>query len=178
MNALPIKRFLAVLALLATSFVNAEYYPTPEYRIFGQAPSKADENAIDELMASFRDAWGSQDATGVAALHVADVEWVNAFGRTFRGADELQEFLSSVLFPGFEPEVWQQAMASYKAISRRYIASDVAVINAQIHSSPGSAAGRGSRRVSLNFVLAKSGGQWRIAHPVIADVREKRSSRD
>ena len=67
-------------------------------------------------------------------------------------------------------------MASYIPLSRRYLGADVAVINAQMHSTPGSAIGESGRRVSLNFVLTKRNGTWEIAQQVISDIRERRGS--
>src|SRR5690606_22985455 len=123
----------------------------------------------------FRQAWAQQDAKGVAALHATDVEWINAFGRTFRGSEQLEEFLAQRLFPEFESEVWQRAMSSYKPISRRYIGSHAAVINAQTHSDPWSAVGPGVCMVLYTYVLLNIDGCREIAQQAIADIRERRN---
>jgi len=169
------KSALALFILLAAAWASANYYPNPNYQVFGEPHTETDKKDIDQLIEKFRQAWAQQDAKGVAALHATDVEWINAFGRTFRGSEQLEEFLAQRLFPEFESEVWQRAMSSYKPISRRYIGSHAAVINAQTQSGPGSAVGPGGRRVSFTFVLQKNAGRWEIAHQAIADIRERRN---
>lgn len=170
------KKILALLIFTAAGAAQADYYPLPDYQVFGKTYSEADERAIDKLIQRFRNAWADRNVAAVAAIHTADLEWINAFGKTFRDREQLEKFLANVLFPAFEEDVWRQAMASYRPISRRYLSSDVAVINAQIHSTPGSALGEGGRRVSVNFVLIKREGHWKIAQQVISDIRERRGS--
>lgn len=165
---------IAVFLLQATLASAQDFYPNPDYRVFGKPVPQSQSHELDAFIREFRQAWRSQDALAVAALHTKNVEWINAFGRTFRGQDDLREFLETVLFPGFSPEQWQQAMNSYRPISRHYL-GDVVVINSQMHSSPGSAAEGDQRRVSLNFVLIKKAGQWQIAQQVISDVRPRRT---
>lgn len=152
----------------------AEYYPVPEQKVFGEPASQKEVKAIDHLMAQFRRAWANENAAAVAAIHADNVEWINAFGRTFRSAEKLEKFLSENLFPAFDSVIAKREMQSYREISRRYIGSDVVVINAQLDSGRGSSVGNGKRRVSLNFVLAKIDGEWKIVQEVITDIREKR----
>lgn len=168
------QRLISVLALTIASVSHADYYPAPAHRVFGEPHSKTDEKAINELMTDFRNAWSAQDAAGVAATHAHDAEWINAFGRTFRGTEELRSFLEKTLFPAFNPNVSMEEMTSLKEISRRYIGNDAAVINAQMDSSRGSSVGEGSRRVSLNLVLEEENGEWKIVHQIITDLRETR----
>lgn len=172
------KHFLIVISLLFSQCAAANYYPTPEYQVFGEPNSESDQQAIDQLIVQFRKAWANRDAAALAELHSPDVEWVNAFGRTFRGADALEDFLANRLFPEFAPQVWQEAMSSYRPISRRYLGSDTVVISALTQSGPGSAVGDAGRRVSFVFVLNKQNSQWRIVHQTIADIRERRDSAD
>lgn len=170
------KFIFMLFILLAAGAAQADYYPLPDYQVFGKTPSETDKRAIDQLIERFRNAWAGRDAATVANMHTANLEWINAFGRTFRDTGQLEAFLTNTLFPAFEAKVWRQVMASYRPISRRYLSPNVAVINAQIHSAPGSALGEGGRRVSLNFVLIKRDGHWQIAQQVISDIRERRSS--
>lgn len=165
-----------VFILQATLASAQDFYPTPDYREYGAPPSQALAKDLDAFIHEFREAWRHQDALAVAALHTKDVEWINAFGRTFRGRDNLRKFLKTTLFPGFSPKQWQQAMASYQPISRHYL-GNIVVINSQLHGSPGSATEGDQRRVSLNFVLIRQAGQWRIAQQVISDIRPRRTHR-
>ena len=168
------KALLIVLMFALTGVVNAEYYSASDYRVFGQPHIKADEKAIDDLVTKFRKAWSEQNAKDVAAVHSSDVEWVNAFGRTFRGSQELEGFLDTRLFPAFDQAVSKREMESLRMVSRRYVGDSAAVINAHMDSERGSSVGTGSRRVSLNLVLEKKDGEWKIAHHVITDLREIR----
>lgn len=170
MKSLLITTFFLLQATLASA---QNFYPLPDYREYGKPASESQAQALNKLIREFRQAWHHRDARAVAVLHTQNVEWINAFGRTFRGRDDLQEFLETVLFPGFSPQEWQQAMDSYQPISRHYL-GDIVVINSQLHSSPGSAIEGDQRRVSLNFVLIKQAGQWQIAQQVISDIRPRR----
>jgi uncharacterized protein (TIGR02246 family) len=162
--------------LLCTSQASAQdFYSLPDYQEFGQPDSVTDDQELDAFIAEFLQAWRTQDAQGLAALHAPDVEWINAFGRTFRGRENLQQFLAHVLFPNFSPEEWQAAIDSYRPVSRHFL-GDVVVMNSQIHSSPGSAMGGNQRRTSFNFLLVKRAGQWQIAQQVISDIRPRRAS--
>lgn len=167
---------VTAIFLLQAALVSAQsFYPTPDYQEFGEPASQSQAQELDAFIHEFRQAWHHQDARAVAALHTKDVEWINAFGRTFRGRENLQEFLETVLFPEFSPKQWRDAMASYRPISRHYL-DGIVVVNGQLHSSPGSAIEGEQRRVSLNFVLIKQAGQWQIAQQVISDIRPRRSS--
>lgn len=172
MKSLLIITFFMLQATLAAA---QTFYPLPDYREYGKPDSRSQAQELDAFINEFRQAWHTQDALAVAGLHTPDVEWINAFGRTFRGRDNLEEFLATNLFPGFSPNEWQQAMDSYRPISRHYL-GDVVVINSQLHSSPGSATEGDQRRVSLNFVLIKQAGQWQISQQVISDIRPRRPS--
>jgi len=167
---------ISTCLLLLTSLSSAQsFYPVPDYRDYGSPDSQEQTQEVDAFILEFRKAWRHQDAATVAALHTQDVEWINAFGRTFRGQDNLRTFLETALFPGFSSAQWQEAMASYRPVSRHYL-GDVVVINSQLHSSPGSAAEGDQRRVSLNFVLIRQAGQWQIAQQIISDIRPRRTS--
>jgi len=111
----------------------------------------------------------------VAAVHSEDAEWINAFGRTYRGNQALEEFLESGLFPAFDAEISRREMETFRVLSRRYIGADGAVLNTIMDSDRGSSVGSGGRRVSLNLVLEKIDGEWKIVHQVITDLREMRS---
>ena len=168
------KRALCLAMLLLSCAARAEYYPVPPHRVFGEPGSEEQERAVDTLMSKFREAWASENATAVAALHAGDAEWTNAFGRIFRGSEALRTFLEADLFPAYEPGISRKEMESYREISRRYLGPDAAVIQAFTESDRGSAVGAGKRRIYFNFVLAKVAGDWRIVHQTISDIRERR----
>lgn len=163
------------LACFASSCAYGQYYPIPEYTVLGVAPTAEDEAAIDRLMESFRQAWARQDADELTRIYSADVQWTNAFGRTFRGTESLQNFLHNNLFPNYPIAVSQAEMESLAYISRRYLGESAAVLHAYTISNRGSAvSGSEERRVFFDFVLEKDQDGWRIVHHTITDVRPRR----
>ena len=161
--------------LLISLTAKAEYYPALDYRVFGQPASTSDKVEIDKLMEQFWAAWSSQDATGVADTHTVDTEWTNAFGRSFRGSQELKEFLEERLFPMFDSDVSKQEARSYQPISRRYIGSSTAVISGRIASDRGSSVGSTNRKIQFTFIVEKAKNDWKISNQIITDLRERRS---
>lgn len=148
------------------------YSESPEYRIFGEAASPQDAEAIRDLMRRFGQARGAHDAKGAAAAFSEDVEWTNAFGVVVRGSANLEKFLTS-LFAGDEVGTTQGEGANYRPISIRYLGDDAAIIHGMTQSTRGeSRSGEAPRRVHLTFVLAKQDGEWRIVHQQITDARD------
>lgn len=169
------KILFLLLVLFVPSSLMAQFYPSPEYVIFGSPALQGDEERINELLSSFTEAWSNQDASGVADLHTNDANWTNAFGRTFRGADSLEIFLRESLFPNYPVAVSEIEMQNFQPLSRRYIGSDAAVIHAYTTSQRGSALSGNERRIYFDFVLARTNAGWKIAHQTISDIREVRN---
>ena len=164
---------LLLLLLPITSF--AEYYSVPEYAVYGAPANQSDESAIDRLINIFKEAWSSQDAQMVAELHSPDANWINAFGRIFRGSDNLEYFLENNLFPNYPAAVSVEEMENFTPISRRYIGSDTVIVHAYTTSRRGSALSGDERRIYFNLVIAKLDDNWKIAHQTISDIREIRN---
>lgn len=163
-----------VLLLLPVSSF-AEYYPVPEYVVYGTPSQQNDSETIDLLLTNFRDAWSSQDAKKVAEIHSLDANWTNAFGRVFRGSQNLETFLKEDLFPSYPRNVAAQEMESFSPISRRYIGSDTVVVHAYTISKRGSALSGDERRIYFDFVIARLNDDWKIVHQTISDIREIRN---
>jgi uncharacterized protein (TIGR02246 family) len=157
--------------ILASNIALAQYYPTPEAIIYGEP---GDTAAIDKLMDDFIAAWSGQDAAAVAAAHADDAEWINAFGRTFRGMASLEPFLRDQLFPNYPAEVSRQEMASFTETSRRYMGDDAVVIQAATNSGRGSAVSGDARKIFFTLVIGRTDAGWRIVHQTITDVRPLR----
>ncbi len=119
-------------------------------------------------------AWSQHDAATFANLHAKDAEWTNAFGRTIRGAKELDTFLGKRLFVGFDVEIAQYEAESYREISRRYIGASSVVVTGRTESNRGSSVGTSNRKIGFTFVLGKIGGKWKVTNQVITDIRERR----
>ncbi len=169
------KYLLALVVLLSPTLLYAEFYPVPEYEVFGSPHIASDDEEIDALLREFRQAWTDQNASAVAELHTEDANWTNAFGRTFRGADNLEDFLHNNLFPDYPRAVSEAEMQNFDFLSRRYIGSDSVVIHAYTASNRGSALSGDERRIYFDFVLARTDEGWKIAHQTISDIREMRN---
>lgn len=144
----------------------------PEYRVFGEAASAGDEEAIAEVMGRLGEAWGSSDPTGVAEVYAADAEWTNAFGVVVRGREALGDYLGW-LFAQDSDTISAAESASYRRVSLRYVGKDVAIVHGVTRSNrSGARSGEGERRVHNTYVLAKKGDDWRIVHHMIMDARE------
>lgn len=168
------KLIAGLMLMLCGNIAIAQYYPTPGSRVYGEPAQAEDRHAIDAVVSRFVGAWSGQDALTVAETHAADAEWINAFGRTFRGNAALEAFLRNQLFPDYPPEVSVQEIASFRETSRRYTGKDAAVIQAAITSNRGSALRGDVRKIFFTLVLQKIQAEWLIVHQTITDVRPRR----
>lgn len=158
----------------ASALTHADYYPALEYEIYGTPAAETDKASIDDVMTKLWLGWAEENASAVAKVHTIDAEWTNAFGRTYRGSEELEEFLKNILFPAFDKEISEKEAASFVEISRRYIGDDAAVITGRIESDRGSSVGTSNRKIGFTFVLTRFHQEWKISNQVITDIRERR----
>lgn len=144
----------------------------PEYRVFGEADSPEDAEAIAEVMNQLGEGWGSSDPEAVAAVYTDDAEWTNAFGDVVRGSDELEDYLGWLLSQDSDTTSAAEAQ-SYQRLSLRYVDDCTAIVHGVTRSArSGARSGEGKRRVHNTYVLAKENGQWKIAHHMIMDARK------
>jgi uncharacterized protein (TIGR02246 family) len=160
-------------SLLAQSNeVDGEYWPLPEYRVFGEPATESDAEQIDDLMRRFGKAWGSGNVDELVDTFAPDAEFTNAFGVVLRGHDELRSFLTG-MFERWDSEVSSGEQTSRGGISRRYLGSDTVVLHSYTESRRGeNRDGSGARRVQVTIVLVKTDGNWKIAHQMIMDTRD------
>lgn len=170
------KFIFALIIFFTSTIATAEYYPALDYKVFGKPAIESDKVAIDELMDQFWLAWSAQDAQAVAKTHSDNAEWTNAFGRSFRGSNNLQTFLADRLFPMFEKTIASKEANTYIPVSRRYIGTSAAVVYGRVESDRGSSIGSSSRKIGFTFVLEKTDEQWKVVHQIITDLRERRGT--
>jgi hypothetical protein len=76
--------FAPLVCLLATALAQepppGSYSTLPEYKVFGEAASPEDAQAIETLIRHFSEARQAGDAGATAAVYAEDAEWTNAFG--------------------------------------------------------------------------------------------------
>jgi uncharacterized protein (TIGR02246 family) len=163
----------ALAASLASTALAQQRGEFPEFRVFGEAAEETDAQAVDALIRDFGELWGRQDVEGLMALHAADVEWINAYGRMFRGRSALSDFLEARLFPAFVPSVSATEAANMQTLSIRYLGDDAAVVHLYTEGPRGAArdGAAGARRTHVHLVLEKPDERWRIAHTAIMDAR-------
>lgn len=144
----------------------------PEFRTYGEPESPEEARAVDRLIRDFKDAWSEQDTDALISLHAADVEWINAYARLFRGATPLADFLENQLFPNFSPEVSRQEVANMETISIRYLPG-AAVVHMYTDGERGASRNEGEvmRRTHLHLILEEQDEGWRIVHTAIMDAR-------
>lgn len=168
------KKIILAISLLVSVTVYADYYPVLDHQVYGAPATAADKFDIDAVMKNLWLAWSRHDAGAFANLHSEDAEWTNAFGRTFRGSENLEKFLDKQLFPNFDMEISKDEAEAYVEISRRYIGEDCVVITGRTESDRGSSVGSSNRKIGFTLVLGKIEGLWKITNHVITDIRERR----
>ena len=165
--------FVCVLLACCCLTLAQERREAPEFRAYGQAATRADGDAIEELIRRYKQFWGEQDTDALMRLHAGDVEWINAYARMFRGTAPLSVFLRDRLFPVFSRTVSEQEAAQMKAVSIRYLAGHAAVVHMYTDGQRGPSrnAGEEARRTHIHLVLEKQGSTWKIVHTAIMDAR-------
>lgn len=169
----PLAIVLTLIVALATPATSQGRREVPPFTTFGAPASAADAERVGALMEAFREAWRTQDAGRLAALHAPDTEWINAYARIFRGSEALRSFLEEKLFPEFDPEVSRTEARRMRPVSLRYLGDDAAVVHWITDSPRGGSRVEGERlrRTHLHFVLEEREAGWRIVHAVIFDAR-------
>ena len=172
MSATPRTLLILILTIVFSTAVPAQdRREIPDYRVVGDPTGN--EAAVNQLLNEFRTAWAEQDAASMMALHSKDTEWINAYARMFQSRSALGDFVEQRLFPGFDPQVSRDEMASLGQISTRYMGDDAAVLHLYLDSRRGVSrnSGEQARRVHMHLVLSKQAGEWKIVHTVIMDAR-------
>lgn len=162
-----------IFAVLSALAISQERREIPAKLTLGVAVNQADEQAIDQVLVSYKAAWAEQDTKALMALHAPDTEWINAYARIFRGTVSLGEFLEDRLFPNFDADVSKREVGNMKTISRRYVGEGGAVIHMFTDGDRGAArnADEEWRRTHIHLVLERQDGNWLIVHTAIMDAR-------
>lgn len=145
----------------------------PPFRAYGEPGTAEDASAIDRLMDRYKTAWAAQNADAFIALHMQNIEWINAYARLFQGATPLADFLRNRLFPAFSQDVSKQEVANMRTISIRYLGRDAVVVHMYTEGNRGPSrnANEDVRRTHIHLVLGKESNEWKVAHTAIMDAR-------
>ena len=116
--------------------------------------SPQDEAAVRAMVAEFANAWNHDDMKGMRELLAEDVLWILGNGNVWRGKEEVYRFYG--IYSGKGPS----NPLRIEKMEVRCLAPQVAVATAKIWHGP-----EISELHRLDsFVMAKSGGAWKIVH--------------
>jgi uncharacterized protein (TIGR02246 family) len=126
--------------------------------VHGVAASQDDIDAITRFVAEVQRTQQNELAEAFLRPFREDAVWVTGHGRLLDGRDQISAFTHRVL-PGSQ----QESMATYEVVRILFIRPDVAAVN--VRQRPVTRDGRPLDAPSGSplYVLAKEGGQWRLA---------------
>jgi uncharacterized protein (TIGR02246 family) len=123
-----------------------------------------DEAAIQQLIASYQDAWNKKDAQGLGNLFAEDADFSSIYGQTLHGRATIAEKHGN-LFKG--PQKDSQQVRAKADITIRFVKADVAAVDSISEITGVNLDAEGKRKNSMNrmltsMVLVKNAGKWEI----------------
>lgn len=124
--------------------------------VSARAQSK-DEAAIRKVFADFAEAWGKDDAKGMAATWAEDGDIINPQGRRATGRADVEK-----LFADEHSTIFKGSHISFTAGTIRFVKPDVAVFTTEYevpdaHGPDGGSMGTGG---IVTCVMVKNGEKW------------------
>jgi uncharacterized protein (TIGR02246 family) len=119
---------------------------------------EADEEAIKQLGASWKEAWNGRNADALAELYTADADLIDVMGKASSGREEVRaQFLE-----GWE-QMGEAAQMDFEQTNLRFITPDLAVEDGtwQIAGIPDAEEAPPSKGLYTAY-LVKQDGQWLI----------------
>lgn len=117
-----------------------------------------DETAVRDVLDRMYQAWAAEDPDGIAELYLDDVSVVMP-GVNRASSDEIRAYFAA----GFAGPL-KGSRACNEVRSVRFPAPDAAIVISEGGVLPeGETTVPAARRVRATWVLARRGGQWRIA---------------
>jgi uncharacterized protein (TIGR02246 family) len=122
----------------------------------------ADEEALDELHQSYKQAWENRDAAAIAALYTEDADTISETGEVASGRMAIQEAIQKEL-----AEVPEGAHLELEHLSTQFVRPTVAVADGTwevtgIPAPPEGQQGMPTKGL-YTVVLVKQDGTWRVA---------------
>jgi uncharacterized protein (TIGR02246 family) len=123
-----------------------------------------DEEAIQQLIVSYQEAWNKKDAQGLANLFSEDADFNSIYGQSLHGRATIAE-KHGTLFQGPHKESVQSRARSDVKI--RFVKADVAAVDSISEITGVLLDPEGTRKNSLkrlltSMVLVKNAGRWEI----------------
>jgi uncharacterized protein (TIGR02246 family) len=125
--------------------------------VVGAQEASDAEEAVKMVATQWQDAWNGGDMDALGALYAEDADYVDLFGRTFKGREQIQANFSEVHSTAYEG-----AKISIETTSVQFVKPDVAVSDSAWEvTGHAEAEGVPSKGVSTG-VLVKQDGEWEI----------------
>ena len=108
------KALISTLTVLAAALALGALAPAQD--------AATDDEAIDALGASFKEAWNGRDAEALGQTYTEDADEINEMGRTFSGRQAILENIAT----GWEM-MGEAARLDFAVTNRRFITPELAV---------------------------------------------------
>lgn len=127
-----------------------------------------DVTSIEKKVAELQRAQQQENVEGFISLFTPGAVWVTAHGKRLTGRDEIHEFTKKVL-----PGAMKDSTARYEVVYVSFVRDDVAVVNVrQTPITHGDEPLDGAPQGSPVYVMAKEGGEWKIAAGQNTQIKE------
>jgi len=126
-----------------------------------------DRKLISQIVISFITSWNNHDFSDMATYATADLEWVNHFGTSLKGRDEVQKWNQTP-----HNTFLKTAHTTLESMTIRFITQDVAIVTV-IHQTsafyPPDGIDRGNNkqegaREIKSMVVVKQNNKWLLCH--------------
>ena len=118
------------------------------------------QDAAQQMMVLFMDAWSHADASGLAHLFAPDGDFISPYGVIARGPAEIERFYADVFACGYGSSQGGGDIVSVRALS-----PDVALIDAHwsiTHAKEATGAARAPEKGTLIAIIGRMPDGWRI----------------
>jgi uncharacterized protein (TIGR02246 family) len=135
---------------------------------------QADQDAIGTTLISLMTGFRERDAEKLVGIYSADADWVNAFGTTKKGDEEIVEYLRG-LFKDANFNAGQLKAPPVTAL--RVLTPEVVLVSAHLQVEGQKLVGGGEIEVRDNFSLRvlhrQSDGKWLIVSEMYNDANRE-----
>ena len=122
--------------------------------------TRADEEAVRAVVASFCDSWTRHDMEAMHALVTPDIEWVNVVGNDWRGLADVTKGHAN-----YHRFLAARSTCSVDSVAVRQIAPDVAIAVTAFHFGGMAPDGKPEdARTRSSMTMVKRNGEWKILH--------------
>ncbi len=124
--------------------------------------TKEDEEGVRKTVMGFEKAWNTHDMKLLATLFREDAEFINVVGMHWRGRDAVVKAHAI-----FHEIMFKDCRLKTEAVALRPLGADCAIAvvtyTQDSFTTPGGQV-MPKTQTKLSYVLAKTGGDWKIAH--------------